>query len=182
MKTSYRYCAECKRLHDVANWPHQAEAEAKYDPSASYDDYMSGPRSGQFMSCRTCGGMHETSHWPHNCMPEQFDLETDLNVCRNFISDNLESVGGLNGIQCQASGLMFTSKKRLRDEYKARGVIEVGNDPARHKPFEKPKPDRKAIKESLHRAMHIVKNEGGTAANYRARSKGPKGAFGAVAK
>ena len=182
MKTSYRYCATCKCLHDVANWPHQEEiaVEAKYDPSANYDDYMSGPRSGQFMACRTCGGMHETSHWPHNCMPERFDLETELNVCRNFISDNLESLGGLNGIQSMADGKFYTSKAELRAEYRARGLTEMGN--SKPAPFKKPKPDRKAIRDAVKRATWQVEHEGATAQNYRKRAKRAASAFGPVAK
>mgnify|MGYP003442579352 CR=1 FL=1 len=179
-KTSYRYCAECKGLHETSAWPHEAQAaEPKYDPSAAYDEYLHGPRAGTFMKCQVCGELHEISHWPHNHMPEQFDLAHEY-AGIGIISDNLESIGGLNGIQCQASGLMFTSKSKLRREYKARGMQEIGNE--KQKPFVKPKPDRKQIKEALHKAMHIVKNEGGTAQNYRQRSKGPKGAFGAVAK
>ena len=177
-KTVYRICKETNRLVEASQVAAPV-AEPKYDPAAHYDDYLSGPRSGQFMACKTCGGMHETSHWPHNCMPEQFDLETELNVCRNFISDNLESIGGLNGIQCQASGLRFTSKSKLRREYKARGVIEVGNDAQRMKPFVKPKPDRKQIKETLHKAMYAVQNDGARVENYRKQTK-TKGAFGAV--
>lgn len=179
MKTTYRYCHEQKRLVDVSE-VQAAPAEPKYDPSALYDDYMNGPRSGQFMACRTCGGIHETSHWPHNCMPEQFDLAHEYAGIAT-ISDSLEGYG-LNGIQSQADGRWHTSKSRLRADYRALGMVEMGNDAARHKPFKRPKPDRKQIKEALHKAMHIVKNEGGTAAAYRARSKGAKAAFGPVAK
>lgn len=180
MKTSYRYCSECKSLHDASAWPHQAEAaEPKYDPSANYDEYMQGPRSGTFLRCKACGDFHEVSNWPDNHMPEQFDLETELNVCRNFISDNLESIGGLNGIQSMADGKFYTSKAKLRADYRARGMIEMGNDKA--KPISKPKPDRRKIKEAVQKAWNVVHNEGGTAANYRARNKA-KTVFGTVAK
>jgi hypothetical protein len=182
MKTSYRYCQECKGLHDVSAWPHAVEVEAKYDPSATYDEYLNGPRSGTFMKCKVCGDMHDVYNWPGNHMPEQYDLRSELGA-PYFISDNLESLGGLNGIQCQASGLHFTSKSKLRREYKARNVIEVGNDPARNKPFVKPKPDRKQIKEALHKAMYAVQNEGATTRNFVARRKPSQaGAFGAVQK
>lgn len=183
MKTSYRYCSACKCLHDVANWPHQEEAavEAKYDPSASYDEYLNGPKSGTFMKCKLCGDMHDVYNWPGNHMPEQYDLRSELGA-PYFISDNLESIGGLNGIQSQADGRWHTSKAKLRADYRALGMVEVGNDAARHKPFQKPKPDRKAIKEALHRASYAVMNEGATTDAYRKRSKRPSSAFGPVAK
>lgn len=181
MKTTYRYCKECRCTHDAAAWPHQAEAaEPKYDPSAMYDEYLNGPKSGTFRKCQACGDFHEVSNWPANHLPEQYDLAHEYAGIAT-ISDSLEG-HGLIGIQNQADGRFYTSKAKLRADYRARGMIEVGNDAQRLKPFQRPKPDRKQIKEALHKAMHIVKNEGGTAANYRARNKGPKAAFGAVAK
>ena len=181
-KTVYRFCRETNKLVEASQLAAPV-AEPKYDPAANYDEYLQGPRAGTFMKCQVCGDLHELSNWPHNHMPEQFDLETELNVCRMFISDNLESIGGLNGIQCQASGLHFTSKSKLRREYRARGVIEVGNDTQRMKPFVRPKPDRKQIKEALHKAMYAVQNEGATTRNFVARRKPSQaGAFGAVQK
>lgn len=162
---SRKFCQRCKEFHTDAEWGETCER------------YLGGQ---PIRKCKTCGGDHPLDQWPGNCMPEPNWNESDLPVCRQFISDNLESLGGLNGIQCQASGIHFTSKSKLRREYKARGMQEIGNE--KQKPFVKPKPDRKQIKEALHKAMHIVQNEGGTAQNYRQRSKGPKGAFGAVAK
>jgi hypothetical protein len=179
-KTVYRICKETNRLVEASQLAAPV-AEPKYDPAAHYDDYLSGPRSGQFMACKTCGGMHETSHWPHNCMPEQFDLAHEY-AGIGIISDNLESIGGLNGIQCQASGLRFTSKSKMRREYKARGVIEVGNEPQRMKEFTKPKPDRKAIRDAVRRATWQVEHEGATATAYRKRAKRAPNAFGPVAK
>lgn len=179
MKTTYKFCKERQRLVNVAKVETPA-AGPKYDPAASYDEYLHGPKSGTFMKCQACGDFHEVSNWPANHMPEQFDLAHPYAGIAT-ISDSLEG-HGLNGIQSQADGRWHTSKSRLRADYRALGMIEVGNDAQRFKQFQKPKPDRKKIKETLHRAMHIVQNEGGTAANYRARSKGPKGAFGAVAK
>ncbi len=161
-----KFCQRCSEFHTDAEWMETCER------------YLGGQ---PIRKCKTCGGDHPLDRWPGNCMPEPNWMESDLNVCRNFISDNLESIGGLNGIQCQASGLMFTSKSKLRREYKARGVIEVGNDPQRFKPFQKPKPDRKKIKETLHRAMYAVQNEGARTENYRRQSK-TKSAFGPVAK
>ena len=162
-----KFCQRCSEFHTDAEW------------SDGCERYLGGQPIRQ---CKTCSGWHPLDMWGRNCMPEPNWNESDLPVCRQFISDNLESIGGLNGIQSQADGRWHTSKAKLRADYRALGMVEVGNDPQRNKPFQKPKPDRKQIKEALHKAMHIVQNEGGTAQNYRQRSKGPKGAFGAVAK
>ena len=178
MKSTYRFCKETGRVVNAAEIEASAP-EPKYDPSASYDEYLNGPRSGTFMKCQVCGELHELSHWPHNHMPEQFDLAHEY-AGIGIISDNLESLGGLNGIQCQASGLHFTSKSKLRAEYRARGMIEMGN--SKPAPFKKPKPDKKQIRDVVKRAMWQVEHEGATANNYRKRAKRASTPFGPVAK
>lgn len=176
MKTSYRHCAQCNRLHDVADWPHQAEAapEPGYVPGQNYDEYMMGPRSGTFRKCKACGDLHDIYNWPDNHYeepPPRSELGAPF-----LISDNLESIGGLNGLQCQVSGKFFTSKKLMRDEYRARGVVEMGNDkPPSPK---RPKPDRKAIRDAVKRAAWQVEHEGATVQNYRARAKRKPSVFG----
>lgn len=180
MKTTFRHCAECNKLHDVATWPHQAESqdELGYIPGQNYDEYLMGPKSGAFRRCKACGDLHDIDNWPANHWeepPPRSELGAPF-----LISDNLESIGGLNGLQCQASGIHFTSKSRMRAEYRARGVTEMGN--SKLAPFKKPKPDRKAIRDAVKRAAWQVEHEGATAGNFRARSKAPKTAFGPVAK
>lgn len=58
-------------------------------------------------------------------------------------------------VQSMLDGKMYDSKAALRATYRAAGVTEVGNDPSimDPKPFEKPKPDRKKIKEAVGRAF-----------------------------
>ncbi len=63
-----------------------------------------------------------------------------------LIMDTMEPV------QSQLDGKFYDSKSHLRKTYREAGVQEVGNDPARHKPFVKPKPDRKAIRTSVEKA------------------------------
>jgi hypothetical protein len=127
MKTSYKYCAECRCLHDADQWPHQEEAaEPKYDPSANYDEYMHGPRFGRFKRCAVCGELHEMSNWPHNHMPEP-EERSEL-AAPFIISDNLEAQAGLNGLVSMADGKRYTSKSELRKGYRRAGVEEVGND------------------------------------------------------
>lgn len=55
-------------------------------------------------------------------------------------------------VQSMLDGLMYDSKSAIRATYKAAGVIEVGNDPARHRQRERPKADRQAIKETIDKA------------------------------
>lgn len=50
-------------------------------------------------------------------------------------------------------GRHYTSKSQYRAITKARGYVEVGDDPARHIRPPKPKPDRAAIKEAVARAV-----------------------------
>ena len=162
-----KFCQRCSEFHTDADWMETCE---KYLGAAP------------IRQCKTCGGWHPLDRWSGNCMPEPNWNETDLNVCRNFISDNLESIGGLNGVQCQASGIHFTSKKRMRDEYRARGVVEVGNEPQRMKEFTRPKKDRKAIRDAVRRATWQVEHEGATVSNFRQRAKREPTAFGPVNK
>lgn len=50
-------------------------------------------------------------------------------------------------------GKLYTSKSKLRQTYREAGVVEVGDDPQRYKQREKPKPDRKKIKEAIGKAQ-----------------------------
>lgn len=54
-------------------------------------------------------------------------------------------------------GKHYTSKAQFRAVTRANGCIEVGNDPQRFRPTEKPKPDRKSIRSSLERARVALK-------------------------
>jgi hypothetical protein len=100
--------------------------------------------------CKYCGGWHDLDlPWPHNCRPPE-PQRSDL-TAPMVISDVI-----MDGVQSMVDGKMYTSKARLRASYKAHGVIEVGNDPARLRPFKRPKPDRKKIRESLEKAVAKV--------------------------
>lgn len=67
--------------------------------------------------------------------------------CPQIMSDIMPPV------QSQVDGRIYESKSAIRASYKAAGVIEVGNDPARNKPFERPKTDRKVIKQTVEKAV-----------------------------
>jgi hypothetical protein len=81
-------------------------------------------------------------------IPEKPRLEpkrSDL-PCPRIASDVMEPV------QSQHDGKMYDSKSALRATYRAAGVIEVGNDPARLRPRKKKPIDDKAISETVDKA------------------------------
>lgn len=55
-------------------------------------------------------------------------------------------------VQSQVDGKMYDSKAAIRASYKAAGVIEIGNDPARLKPFKRPKTDKAKYVETIKKA------------------------------
>lgn len=108
-----RFCQRCSEFHAADEWGETCER------------YLGG---APIRRCKTCGGDHPLDRWPGNCMPERNWNESDLPVCRNFISDNLEAQAGLNGLVSMADGQRYTSKSELRKGYRRAGVEEVGND------------------------------------------------------
>ncbi len=54
-------------------------------------------------------------------------------------------------------GKFYDSKSRYRKVTKEHGCIEVGNDPARLRPKQKPKPDRQGIRDAIKVASQRVK-------------------------
>lgn len=66
--------------------------------------------------------------------------------CPMISSDTMDPVEHVDG-------KFYTSKSAFRAVTKANGYVEVGNDPARHRRPPPPKPDRKAIKEAVAKAV-----------------------------
>jgi hypothetical protein len=66
--------------------------------------------------------------------------------CPRLASDIMEPV------QSQVDGRMYDSKSAIRAHYRQAGVIEVGNDPARLRPFVKPRVGRKEVKDAVAKA------------------------------
>ncbi|TPK16671.1 hypothetical protein FJ872_17875 [Mesorhizobium sp. B2-5-9] len=58
----------------------------------------------------------------------------------------------MSEVQSMLDGKYYSSKSALRATYRAAGVEEVGNDPARLRPRKRPKVDRKAVRDCLHKA------------------------------
>lgn len=73
--------------------------------------------------------------------PKRSGLPTPM-----VISDTMDAV------QHPCTGAYLTSKSAFRAVTKSHGCIEVGNDPARHRPRQRPKADKKAIRDSLAKA------------------------------
>ena len=59
----------------------------------------------------------------------------------------------MDPVQSQLDGKFYTSKAMLRATYRAAGVVEVGNDPSRLTPPKRKPPDRKAIRETVDKAI-----------------------------
>ncbi|MET3757593.1 hypothetical protein ABID08_004974 [Rhizobium binae] len=74
-------------------------------------------------------------------MPVKNLAQSDL-PAPHFVSDTID-------IQSMHDGRHYTSKARLRSAYRAAGVVEIGNE--KPQPIEKPKTDRKAIRNELRR-------------------------------
>ena len=107
-----KFCQRCSEFHAADDWMETCER------------YMGG---APIRLCKTCGGDHPLDRWPHNCMPEPNWNRSELSS-PSIISDNLEAIAGLNGLQSMADGRRYTSKSELRKGYRRAGVEEVGND------------------------------------------------------
>jgi hypothetical protein len=70
--------------------------------------------------------------------------------CPRIASDIMDPV------QSQVDGKMYDSKSGIRRSYKETGHEEIGNDPARLRPFVRPKNDRRKIKETVEKAKARV--------------------------
>lgn len=55
-------------------------------------------------------------------------------------------------VQAMTDGTWHDSKSSIRANYKRHGAIEVGNDPARNRPFQRPKIDRAEVKATIEKA------------------------------
>lgn len=126
-----KFCQRCSEFHAADEWMDHCER------------YMG---AAPIRKCKTCGGDHPLDRWPGNCMPERNWNESDLPVCRSFISDTLPD------IKNPLTGLPISSKSELRRQYKAAGVEEVGNEGVGTHPSERvcvPETDEKALERQV---------------------------------
>ena len=99
--------------------------------------------------CKSCRGWHTLDAWPYECMPERTAKRSDL-------PSPMITLDTMDAVQSQLDGKFYESKSALRATYKQAGVVEVGNDSSvlEPKPFKKPKSDRKAIRETVGKALN----------------------------
>lgn len=87
----------------------------------------------------------EWKPFPEVARPAPVNRRSSL-VAPAVIGDTMEPT------QHMADGKFYTSKSKFRAATRAHNCVEVGNDPARLRPFKKPKPDKKAIRDTIQRA------------------------------
>lgn len=96
--------------------------------------------------CRVCGKWHDLDQaWPSTCYPKIEIKRSDM-PCPRLATDHMTPV------QSMLDGRMYDSKSALRATYRAAGVTEVGNDPARLRPRQKPKTSEKAVRDTVEKA------------------------------
>ncbi|ESX31949.1 hypothetical protein NKH47_17805 [Mesorhizobium sp. M1060] len=71
---------------------------------------------------------------------------------RSHLSAPMINSDTMSEVQSMHDGKVYTSKSALRATYRAAGLEEVGNDPARLRPRKRPKIDRNAVKDSVQKA------------------------------
>lgn len=104
--------------------------------------------SVRFRICPDCGEAHDRHAWPDNHRRPDEVLATP-----SVIADTMPAIQG------QHDGKMYDSKRALRASYRPSGnkegkyYVEVGNDPARHRPFKRHPPDKKGIRTSIEKAQ-----------------------------
>lgn len=85
---------------------------------------------------------------------------------RSHLSAPMINSDTMSEVQSMHDGKFYTSKSALRATYRAAGLEEVGNDPARLRPRKRPKIDRRAIRTTVEKAAARF--------NRGERVKGPK--------
>ena len=99
----------------------------------------------KYKPCALCGDLHEVANWPSNHVQP---LAAPM-----VIRDDMPAT------QSMVDGSWHESKRGIRQTYEPSGnaegkkYIEVGDDPARNKPKQKAKVDRKAVRESMSKAV-----------------------------
>lgn len=77
---------------------------------------------------------------------ERTEARSDL-PCPMIVSDQVE-------VKSMVDGQIYTSKRALRQSYRDKGYVEIGNE--QQKMPVKPKPDRRAIRNSVRGALSKV--------------------------
>lgn len=102
--------------------------------------------------CRKCATAHEK-------YPNFEPCPNEIAAKRSNIPSPSVIVDTIEPFQSQIDGKMYDSKAAYRATLKPGGnpegkeYVEVGNDPARHKPFKRKPPDTKANVEAIKKAQ-----------------------------
>lgn len=100
--------------------------------------------------CKVCDGWHDLAEpWPAACYKPRTDKRSSLPA-------PMLNLDTMDPVQSQVDGKLYDSKATLRATYKAAGVVEVGNDQARNKPFKRKPIDTKANVEAIQKARAKV--------------------------
>jgi hypothetical protein len=84
----------------------------------------------------------------------EFDRRKAEKLARSKLPFPMVRSDYLPDVKSMVSGKHYDSKSALRAEYRAKGYIEVGNESFKDPP--KPKPDRKAIRNTVGKALNRV--------------------------
>lgn len=98
------------------------------------ETYVFDPVSGELLG--------RDAYYSRQTAPKRSNLAAPM-----IMSDSVE-------VKSMVDGKIYTSKAALRQSYRAKGYVEVGNEPLKAPP--RPKPDRKAISESVGKAFARV--------------------------
>lgn len=119
-----------------------------------------------YRKCKFCGDFHDVDNWPDNHREWIPDNRNHELAAPSVISDNLDYVVN------HASGERFTSKRALRADYRARGVVEVGNeDPGAHRVKPDRKKQRRDVKDAVERAVNTITQKTPTETRKQVRKK-----------
>lgn len=99
----------------------------------------------RFRVCPDCGEMHDVNDWPSN---HRFWNEV---LCTPSVISDVQPA-----TMSMGNGKIYDSKSEMRKHYKRDGWVEVGNDPARKRPFKRAPTDKKAIHEAVQKAAARV--------------------------
>lgn len=107
----------------------------------------------RYRICPDCGDLHDVHEWPDN-----HRRPDEVLAAPQVIRDEMPPTKSM------VDGTIHTSKRSIRKTYMPSGnregvyYTEVGNDPARHRPKPKYKPDGKAIRTSVEKARAKLNN------------------------
>lgn len=70
--------------------------------------------------CRSCGKWFDADNWPVECLPKS--------KARSSLPAPMVIADTMDPLKSMLDGKMYTSKRALRETYRAAGVTEVGNE------------------------------------------------------